>query len=95
MKWVALVITQTLGGAQVNEPLLYLYGVGLDLDWENLWQYRTVHAQAAMAFMQDHYFEANGKDAYFSHPLTNERKLDVITAWVISVPISSMLFDQR
>ena len=85
--WVGGVITGTLGRAQVNEPMIdgtYLYGVGLDLDWENLWQYRTVHAQAAMAFLQDHYFEVNGKDAYFSHPLIKERRLDVVTVWVIA-----------
>ena len=61
-----------------------LYGVGLDLDWENLWRYRMVHAQAAMAFLQDHYFKAKGRDVYFSHPLDKEQTMDVLTAWVTS-----------
>ena len=73
--WVGRVIASTLGGAQINDPLIdgtYLYGVGLDLDWENLWQCRMVHTQSAMAFLQDHYFEINGKSAYFSYPLDKE-----------------------
>ena len=80
-------IVEVLGRAQVNEPLIdgtYLYGVGIDMDWDTLWQYRSAHAQAAMAFLQDHCFEQNGKNGHFVFPMHPELDLTVLNAWIIS-----------
>ena len=80
-------IGEVLGEAQVNEPLIdgtYLCGVGIDMEWDTLWQYRAVHAQAAMAFLQDHYFELNGKDGYFTFPIHPDLGLTVLNAWIMS-----------
>ena len=71
VRWVGNTIEHTLGKTQVNEPMIdgtYPYGVGMDLDWENLWGYRNVQAQAAMAFLQDHYFEMNEKVECCTYP---------------------------
>ena len=80
-------VGEVLGKAQVNEPLIdgtYLYGVGIDMEWDTLWQYRTVHAQAAMAFLQDHYFELKGKEGYFAFPMHPELGMMVLNAWIMS-----------
>ena len=42
----------------------YLYGAGIDLQWNTLWSYRSIHGQTTMAFLQDHYFSSH-KDEYF------------------------------
>ena len=76
-------IVEVLGRAQVNEPFIdgtYLYGVGIDMEWDTLWQYRNAHAQAATAFLQDHYFESNGKDGYFTFPMHPDLGLTVLNA---------------
>ena len=49
----------------------YLYGAGIDLQWNTLWEYRSIHGQAMMAFLQEHYFLSHKKE-YFQRPMHDE-----------------------
>ena len=65
----------------------YLYGAGIDLQWNTLWGYRSIHGQTTMAFLQDHYFSSH-KDEYFQQPMQDERIVEVLGAWgVAHIPL--------
>ena len=49
----------------------YLYGAGIDLRWNTIWEYRSIHGQTTMAFLQDHYFSSH-KEEYFQRPMHDE-----------------------
>ena len=61
----------------------YLYGAGIDLQWNTIWKYRSIHGQTAMAFLQDHYFSAR-KEEYFQCPMQDERVVEELSAWGVA-----------
>ena len=65
----------------------YLYGAGIDMIWDNLWDYRTIQAQTAHGFLQDYFFEHVehvSKEVFFRYPMKNEHFMLAIQAWVFA-----------
>ena len=62
----------------------YLYGAGVDLNWDNLWRYRTIQAQTAHGYLQDYYVDLHGKAKFLKHPLPSIAQDFVIVSWAIA-----------
>ena len=61
-----------------------LCGGDVDMQWDTLWTYRTIHAQTVHAFLQDHMLEMRKWSEHTTCPLTAEAKDEVLCAWVVA-----------
>ena len=69
----------------------YKYGAGLDMCWDCLWSYRSVHADSVIRWGQHILYQTVGKDK-FHGAMIGEKETTMLTAlWVIAhlpLPIS-------
>ena len=84
---VAFIVQTVLTVRHVDTSLIdcaYLYGASVDLRWDTLWDYRTIQAQAAHGFLQDHYMSGKHLSVYTRYPLSVDATVHVLAAWIIA-----------
>ena len=64
--------------------MCYLYGAGIDLSWDNLWQYRSIHAQAVLRWGREVLIAHHGQEAFYGQRLEGTTELTLLALWVIS-----------
>ena len=68
---------------QATVDASYLYGGGINIDWQTFWDYKTIQARAVHAWLQDLFVQARGVN-YYRDKLSDAAQLHIIAAWVIS-----------
>ena len=64
--------------------MAYLYGAGIDLTWDNLWDYRSIHAQTVIEWGRVVLIAQRGREAFYGERLDASDSMALLALWVIS-----------
>ena len=61
----------------------YQYGAGIDMCWDRLWDYRSIHAQAVICWGRQALYHNFGKERFHDTTLDQADSQLLIALWVM------------
>ena len=73
----------------------YQYGAGIDMCWDRLWDYRSIHAQSVIRWGRQALYHNFGKERFHDATLDQADSQLLIALWVIAQLPLTVQFELR